>query len=181
MVAAVNADETVKTTQENARVFTDYLLKTQENNVRLAEEFSKFWTEGLRRQAKINERVLRTSLGESERGGENFREFFERWTWRSTPPQSWPFSGFFPFDPFELQRNRVRRMQEAAGEMMDAASSTSGVAPIPGYDEMSVQEVSRKADTLPVAQIEQMREYEKRTKNRKSLIEDFDRRLQTVS
>jgi hypothetical protein len=44
-----------------------------------------------------------------------------------------------------------------------------------------VEEISGRLDTLSEAQIRQVRDYERRTKNRKSLMEQFDRKLKVVS
>ena len=44
-----------------------------------------------------------------------------------------------------------------------------------------MEEISRRLDTLSDDQIKQVRDHERRTKNRKSLIEQFDRKLKVVS
>ena len=56
-----------------------------------------------------------------------------------------------------------------------------GGFPIPNYDELNVEEVKGILDGLTAAQIREVREYEKRNKNRETLIEQFDRKLKAAS
>ncbi|CAA9454973.1 MAG: hypothetical protein AVDCRST_MAG01-01-5068, partial [uncultured Rubrobacteraceae bacterium] len=53
--------------------------------------------------------------------------------------------------------------------------------PIANYDEQNVAEISKHIDALTAAQIREVREYEKRNKNRETLIDQFDRKLKAVS
>jgi uncharacterized protein (DUF433 family) len=45
------------------------------------------------------------------------------------------------------------------------------------YDELSVAEISRRLDDLSTEQLRKVREYEKRNKNRETLIEQIDRKI----
>jgi hypothetical protein len=56
-----------------------------------------------------------------------------------------------------------------------------GGFPIPNYDELNVDEVKAVLDGLTAAQVREVREYEKRNKNRETLIEQFDRKLKAAS
>lgn len=49
--------------------------------------------------------------------------------------------------------------------------------PLPDYDELSVGEVERKAKGLSDEEVERVREYERRHRARKTLLESLDRRL----
>lgn len=53
--------------------------------------------------------------------------------------------------------------------------------PISNYDNLSIEEVSKELDSLSVDEIEELKDYEKRHKNRQTLIKEFDRRLTTAS
>jgi hypothetical protein len=53
--------------------------------------------------------------------------------------------------------------------------------PIANYDELNVAEISKHIDRLSAAQIREIREYEKRNKNRETLIDQFDRKLKAAS
>ena len=50
-------------------------------------------------------------------------------------------------------------------------------APLEGYDDLSVDEVETKVKGLSREEIREVRDYEKRHKNRKTLIESLDRKV----
>jgi hypothetical protein len=54
-------------------------------------------------------------------------------------------------------------------------------SPIAGYDELNVREIGDRLDAMTAAEIRTVREYEKRNKNRETLIEEFDRKLKAAS
>jgi hypothetical protein len=60
-------------------------------------------------------------------------------------------------------------------------TGANGGFPILGYDELNVGEISEQLDGLTAAQIREVREYEKRNKNRETLIEQLDRKLKAAS
>jgi signal transduction histidine kinase len=49
--------------------------------------------------------------------------------------------------------------------------------PIEGYDELTVEEVSARLDALSTEDLREVRDYEERTKNRETLLEQLDRRV----
>ena len=49
--------------------------------------------------------------------------------------------------------------------------------PIENYDRLSVKEISSRLKELGTLEIEELRAYEKRNKNRRTLLERFDRSL----
>src|SRR5215208_534067 len=49
--------------------------------------------------------------------------------------------------------------------------------PIEGYDELSVEEVSAHLDALSTEELREVRDYEERTKNRETVLEQLDRRI----
>lgn len=71
----------------------------------------------------------------------------------------------------------------AAGTTADATRSAADTAtfPIPGYDEMSVDEISERVSSLSAEQVQRLKDYEQENQNRKSLIERFDSRIRASS
>ena len=65
---------------------------------------------------------------------------------------------------------------------MDAASSAAEAAvfPISGYDEMNVEEVSKRLDDLSVEELRLVRDYEERNKNRETLLTQMDRKIRAA-
>jgi hypothetical protein len=51
--------------------------------------------------------------------------------------------------------------------------------PIEGYDELTVEEVSARLGALSAEDLREVRDYEERTKNRDSLLEQLDRRIRS--
>jgi hypothetical protein len=98
-------------------------------------------------------------------------------------------------DRTERQRDALQTLvEESVDAYMDLAYAPlsyyrkglrlveSGVGfPIAGYDELNVVEISERLDGLTAAQVREVREYEKRNKNRDTLIEQLDRKLKAAS
>src|ERR671910_894642 len=53
--------------------------------------------------------------------------------------------------------------------------------PIEGYDELTVEEVSARLDGLSPEELREVRDYEERTKNRDTILEQLDRRIRVGS
>src|SRR5215213_3997379 len=49
--------------------------------------------------------------------------------------------------------------------------------PIEGYDDLNVEEVSARLDALSAEELREVRDYEERTKNRETILEQLDRRI----
>jgi hypothetical protein len=69
---------------------------------------------------------------------------------------------------------------EAHKGLNSVTASVNGGFSIAGYEELSVEEITDRLEGLSEAQIKQVRDHERRTKNRKSLMEQFDRKLNRV-
>jgi hypothetical protein len=71
----------------------------------------------------------------------------------------------------------------AVGNTADATQSAADTAtfPIPGYDEMNVDEISSKVSSLTDEQVQRLKDYEEENQNRKTLIERYDSRLRASS
>ena len=63
----------------------------------------------------------------------------------------------------------------AAGAMRSAGQTAS--FPIAGYDEMNVDEVSKRLNDLSAEQVRLVRDYEERNKRRQTLLEQMDRKI----
>ena len=51
--------------------------------------------------------------------------------------------------------------------------------PIEGYDELTVDELSARLDGLSSEDLREVRDYEERTKNRETILEQLDRRIRS--
>jgi len=71
------------------------------------------------------------------------------------------------------------RTLDATAEGAERAAETAAF-PIAGYDEMNVEEISRRLDDLSVEELQQVRDYEERNKKRDTLLEQMDRKIRAA-
>ena len=75
---------------------------------------------------------------------------------------------------------------DAAGRTLDATAegaertAEKAVFLIAGYDELSVEEVSKRLDDLSVEELQLVRDYEERNKRRNTLLEQMDRKIRAT-
>src|SRR5215208_2929943 len=80
----------------------------------------------------------------------------------------------------------ARVMGAATGAVADATASTldttaeTAAFPIAGYDEMNVEEVSKRLGDLSVEELQLLRDYEERNKRRDTLLEQMDRKIRST-
>jgi len=161
------AESNAKSAQESARIVTDYWIASCERNAKVAREITRTITEGMRRRADASEELTSKIFEILEERDEAYKRFFGQW------------AEAFASVPFDYARQTVREAQKSANRGV-SPTSVNGGFPIAGYEELSVEMISRRLDTLSDAQIKQVRDHERRTKNRKSLMEQFDRKLRAV-
>ena len=63
----------------------------------------------------------------------------------------------------------------------DAARRAQGLPPIKDYDELSVQEITEHLDDLSVEEIGEVKVYERRNKNRESLLKRMEQKINAAS
>jgi len=158
----------VRTSQESARIFTDYTVKAQELNTQFARRAVETWIDGLRKQTELSQDVAQELFGRAEEQADAYRRFFGQWG--SFPFPGMPNSVMFPF-----QRQGMRLVDTATKSAEETLATVT--FPIAGYDEKNVDEISARLDGLSAEQIRRLRDYEKAHKNRQSLIERFDSKI----
>jgi hypothetical protein len=167
------AQTMVRTSQESARIFTDYTVKAQELNTQLARRAVETWIDGLRKQTELSQEVAQQLFGKAEEQADVYRSFFGQWG--NVPAMRFPWMGTANDFMFPFQRQGMRLVETGvrnAEGVIDTATF-----PIANYDEKNVEEISARLDGLSDEQIRHLRSYEKAHKNRQSLIERFDSKL----
>ena len=53
--------------------------------------------------------------------------------------------------------------------------------PIEGYDGLNVDEISEQLDGLSVDELRTVRDYEKRNKDRRTLLQEIERKIEAIS
>ena len=159
------AESNAKSAQESARIASEYWVASSERNNKVAQEITQTLTEGMKRQTETNEALTTKIFEILEERDEAHKRFFEQW------------AEAFTSVPFDYARQATRQAQKSVNSV---TASVNGGLPIAGYDELSVEEISDRLEGLSEAQIKQVRDHERRTKNRKSLMEQIDRKLNKV-
>jgi hypothetical protein len=159
----------VRTSQESARIFTDYTVKAQELNTQLTRRAVESWIDGMRKQTELSQEMAQQLFGKVEEQADVYRSFFGQWG--NVPAMRFPFAGMANDAMFPFQRQGMRLVRNAEETVATVTF------PISGYDEKNVDEISARLDGLSDEQIQHLRDYEKAHKNRQSLIERFDSKL----
>jgi hypothetical protein len=79
------------------------------------------------------------------------------------------------------QADDVLRQAEKATREAELRTAVYGALRTADYEELTVAEISRRLEGLTTEELEKVREYEKRTKNRETLIEQIDRKIRANS
>jgi hypothetical protein len=157
------AEQLAKTTGDSYKTVVDHVVALQERNVRFAQGLVDSSIKEIRHQAESNWAMTQELVDRAERQREAFQTLLE---------ESVDAYMDLAYAPFSYFRQGLRLVEtEVIG----------GGFPIAGYDELNVEEIKDRVDGLSAAQIREIREYEKRNKNRETLIEELDRKLKAAS
>ena len=157
------AERLAETTRDSFGTIVDHAVGLQERNVRFAQGLVDDSIKELRFQVESNRAVSQELVERAERQREAFQSLLE---------ESVDAYVDLLYTPFAYYRQGLRLVEtEVIGDGF----------PIPNYDDLNVEEVKGMLDGLTAAQIREVREYEKRNKDRETLIEQFDRKLKAAS
>ena len=156
------AEQLAKTTGDSYKTVIDHVVALQERNVRFAQGLVDGSIRELRSQVESNRAMTQELVDRAERQRGAFRTLIE---------ESVDAYVDLLYTPLAYFRQGLRLVETEV---------TDGF-PIPNYDELNVEEVKGMLDGLTAAQIREVREYEKRNKDRETLIEQFDRKLKAAS
>ncbi|MBA3950555.1 MAG: hypothetical protein H0X57_01575 [Rubrobacter sp.] len=79
------------------------------------------------------------------------------------------------------QTEKVLRETEEATREAELRTAVHGALKVENYEELSVEEASKKLDGLSVAELKKVREFEKKNKSRETVIEQIDRKIKAAS
>jgi hypothetical protein len=187
--------ETVaKTAQQTIYTAMDYTVKAQEVNAELLQKTAEVWIEGLRKQTKLSQDMAQEVFEKAEDQAHVYQNFYEDFYKRWSFPFAW-----MPYDPFAFWRQWTESVQKTARDTQKTVQSTqktaaeetarviettapgNGSFPIAGYDEMNVREIMGRLETLTDEQLRRVKDYERRHKNRETLLHEIDRKLGVAS
>jgi hypothetical protein len=191
--------------EENAKATQEWfasgvrLLQLQQRNA----EFVRGWTgdavEVLREQTEHNVKTAETFARGISKQQESFGALTHAW--------AGAYRDFF--SPFAFFQEGMRTTQRAAQQGIEATEQVArqglrvaeeaaeqteevlkqaelrtavfGALGTTNYNELTVDEVSKRIEGLPTAELEKVREFEKQNKNRETLIEQIDRKIRANS
>ncbi len=157
------AERLAKTSGDTFKLVVDHFAAQQERSVRFAQEVLDGTVREVRHQAESNRSLTQELVERAEQ---------QRGAYQSLVEQSVDAYMDLLHAPLTYYKQGLRVVE---GEL-DRATF-----PIANYDELNVAEISKYIDGLTAAQIREVREYEKRNKNRETLIGQFDRKLKAAS
>jgi len=79
------------------------------------------------------------------------------------------------------QTEKVLEQTEQATREAKLTTAVFGALKTTHYDELTVDEISKRLDDLSTEELRKVREYETRNKNRETLIEQIDRKIRNNS
>ena len=185
-----------QTLAESYRVVYGQATESAERQQRRAQEFSELVSTNLREQTEAGrssaQRLSEQASRQQEAGQALARESVQAYA-------------EFLDDAFSRYREGTEQATQSAregartvfettaglvGTATGAASATAGATagamrsagqtasfPIAGYDEMNVDEVSKRLNDLSVEELRLVRDYEERNKRRQTLLEQMDRKI----
>ena len=190
-----SAEGMIKAAQQGAYTVTDYAVKAQEVNAEFLRKTTEVWIAGVRKQTELSQEMAQEFFERAEDQAHAYQDFFGQW--------GFPFVGFpfvqMPYDPFgfwhkwtqtvqktaqDTQRTAWSTQQTAAEEtakVIETTAPINGSLPVAGYDEKSVAEITARLDALTSDQLERLKDYERRNKNRETLIREIERRTRPTS
>lgn len=177
--------------QRNASFAQDWLgggveaLREQtEHNLRTADAFA--------RSARKQQEGLQT-LGQEWVGA--YRNFFSPFTYareglrtaqqateqgiRAT--QQVAQQGLRVAEEAAEQTEKVLQETAEATHEVELRSAVHGALKTEDYEELNVEEISKRLDGLSAGQLKKVREFEKKNKSRETLVEQIDRKIKAVS
>jgi hypothetical protein len=152
-----------KTSADSYKTVIDHVVAQQERNVKFAREIFDGTAREIRHQAESNRALGQELIERAEKQRDAFQTLVE---------ESADVYRNLLSTPLSLYKQGLRLIEG----QVDAAGF-----PISNYDELNVKEISDRLDSFSAAEIRTIREYEKRNKNRETLIEQFDRKLKAAS
>jgi hypothetical protein len=169
------------TLAESYRIVYEHAAEAQARRGRLAQDFSQRVLDHLREQAESGRAASEQLADQARRQQEAGQAFAQE-----------SVNAYIDFLDTAFAQRAAGSAQEgaravtqitadvadiAAGAARATAESVAGQPPIDGYDELNVDEITRRLGDLTVDQLQKVKHYEERNKNRSTLIEEIDSRL----
>ncbi len=171
---AKRAEAMTRSAQQSGQILSGYLAEVQEINTEFARKATETWIEGFRKQTDLNQRLVQRLYDEAEEQTHAFQELVRDWM------SAYPMPFFNPFglwgDGMQSTTRNVAWMTDATRDAMQEV-----MFPIVGYNEMNVSEITEKLGGLSVEELKRVRDYERRNKNRETVLERIEQRINALT
>ena len=181
-----------ETLADSYRLVYGQAAQSAERQQQRAQEFSELVSSNLRQQTEAGrsnaQRLSEQAVRQQAAGQELARESVEAYAKFLEDAFSQYRSG--TERAAESTREGVRTLSETTTGLLGTTTGTVGatvegaeraaeavVFPIEGYDEMNVDEISKRLDDLSVEELQLVRDYEELNEKRKTLLEQMDRKI----
>jgi hypothetical protein len=182
------ANRFAETLADSYRLVYGQAAESAERQQQRAQEFSELVSSNLREQTEAGRANAQQLSEQAERQREAYTEFLDS-----------AFSRYRVGTEQATQSAQagVRTLSETTAGLLGTATGAVGatagataegaeqaaeavVFPIEGYDEMNVEEVSKRLDDLSVEELQLVRDYEELNKKRETLLEQMDRKIRSA-
>ncbi len=199
-------EKMARTTQNSAYTAMDYAVKAQEININLLQRTTELWIEGLQKQADLSQELAQEFFEKVEDQAHATQDFLGQWSkaFAGYPLMGFPFmrmaqrtlgttqratqqslqatqqvaqQGLQLAEEATEQTEEVIRQAEEATREAELRIAVLGALKTEDYDELSIAEVSEKLDGLSAETLKKVREFEKRNKDRETLVGQIDRKI----
>jgi hypothetical protein len=178
-----------ETLADSYRLVYGQAAESAERQQQRAQEFSELVSSNLREQTEAGRANAQQLSERAERQREAYAEFLDS-----------AFSRYRVGTEQATQSAQagVRTLSETTAGLLGTATGAVGatagatvegaeqaaeavVFPIEDYDEMNVEEVSKRLEDLSVEELQLVRDYEELNKKRETLLEQMDRKIRSAS
>ncbi len=188
-----------ETLADSYRVVYGQAAESAERQRQRTQEFSELVSSNLREQTEAGrtyaQRLSEQAARQQEAGRALARESVEAYTqflndafsrYRAGTEQA---AGSVQEGVRTLSETTTGLLGTATGAVGATAGATvegaeraaeAAVFPIEGYDDMNVDEISKRLDGLSVEELQLVRDYEERNKRRETLLERMDRKIRAA-
>ena len=161
-----------------AEAFARSARKQQEGFQALAQQLAEAYEGFFFSPFNLAQQGLRTAQQATEQGLEATERVTERGLQAT---QQVARQGLRVAEEATEQTEEVLRRTEEATREAELRTSVLGALETDNYDGLTVAEITQKLDDLSVDELKKLREFEKRNKDRESLVERIDRKIRATS
>ena len=166
---------------ESYRAVSGRTVSAQEPGVQLTQDFFNRVVNNLRSQAENTRQISQELAGQQQRQWGAAQTLAQE----STNAYMDFVSSMFYFSQESVEAAERSPGVESFGTITsespaDTEEPSTKEPPIEDYDSLNVNQVSQRIGELGVEEIERLREYEAANKNRRSLIQRFDTRIEAA-